>query len=62
MSLTTRPEDQQQSLTPSSMKQEDARASSGSEDDEASPTGPLPPGFPLLPSPMFSQGVMYMSH
>ena len=62
LSLTTRPEDQQSSLTPSSVKQEDGRASSGSEDDEASPTGPLPPGFPLLPSPMFSQGVMYMSH
>ncbi|XP_043470706.1 homeobox protein dve-1 [Leptopilina heterotoma] len=62
LSLTTRPEDQQPSLTPSSVKQEDGRVSSGSEDDETSPTDPLPPGFPLLPSPMFSQSVMYMSH
>ncbi|XP_023245666.1 uncharacterized protein LOC106644744, partial [Copidosoma floridanum] len=71
LSLTTRPEDQQQqqqqsqvpSSTSLSVKQEDmSRAtSSGSEDDEASPTGPMP-SFSLVPSPMFSHSVMYMSH
>lgn len=44
------------------MKQEDARVSSGSEDDEARHTGPIPPGFSLVPSPMFGHGIMYMSH
>jgi len=64
LSLTTRPEDQQQppSSTPSSVKQEDARVSSGSEDDETRHTGPIPPGFSLVPSPMFGHGIMYMSH
>ncbi|KAG7205513.1 hypothetical protein KM043_007494 [Ampulex compressa] len=63
LSLTTRPEDQQPPpSTPSSVKQEDARVSSGSEDEEARPTGPLPPGFSLVPSPMFGHGIMYMSH
>ncbi|XP_015438504.1 PREDICTED: uncharacterized protein LOC107193549 [Dufourea novaeangliae] len=62
LSLTTRPEDQQPPpSTPSSVKQEDARVSSGSEDEEARPTGPLPPGFSLVPSPMFGHGIMYMS-
>lgn len=65
LSLTTRPEDQQQqppTSTPSSVKQEDARVSSGSEDDETRHTGPIPPGFSLVPSPMFGHGIMYMSH
>ncbi|XP_058794433.1 homeobox protein dve-1 [Phymastichus coffea] len=76
LSLTTRPEDQQQqnqqqnqppSSTSSSVKQEDPSRggmSSGSEDDEASPTGAGGPlsGFSLVPSPMFSHSVMYMSH
>lgn len=63
LSLTTRPEDQQPpSSTPSSVKQEDARVSSGSEDDEARHAGPIPPGFSLVPSPMFGHGIMYMSH
>ncbi|XP_033199281.1 SATB1_N and homeodomain domain-containing protein dve isoform X3 [Bombus vancouverensis nearcticus] len=62
LSLTTRPEDQQPApSTPSSVKQEDARVSSGSEDDETRPTGPLPPGFSLVPSSMFGHGIMYMS-
>lgn len=62
LSLTTRPEDQQPPpSTPSSVKQEDARVSSGSEDDETRPTGPLPPGFSLVPSSMFGHGIMYMS-
>ncbi|XP_078038499.1 SATB1_N and homeodomain domain-containing protein dve isoform X2 [Augochlora pura] len=61
LSLTTRPEDQQPPpSTPSSVKQEDARVSSGSEDEEARPTGPMP-GFSLVPSPMFGHGIMYMS-
>ncbi|XP_015609209.1 uncharacterized protein LOC107274506 [Cephus cinctus] len=63
LSLTTRPEDQQPPLTtPSSVKQEDGRVSSGSDDDETTPTGPLPPGFSLVPSPMFGHSIMYMSH
>ncbi|XP_043670841.1 homeobox protein dve-1 [Vespula pensylvanica] len=63
LSLTTRPEDQQPPpSTPSLVKQEDTRVSSGSEDEEARPTGPLPPGFSLVPSPMFGHGIMYMSH
>ncbi|XP_012150980.1 SATB1_N and homeodomain domain-containing protein dve isoform X3 [Megachile rotundata] len=62
LSLTTRPEDQQPPpTTPASVKQEDARVSSGSEDEETRPTGPLPPGFSLVPSPMFGHGIMYMS-
>ena len=43
------------------MKREEARVSSGSEDDEASPTGSLPPSFSIVPSPMFGHGIMYMS-
>ncbi|KAI4494168.1 hypothetical protein M0802_009202 [Mischocyttarus mexicanus] len=63
LSLTTRPEDQQPPpSTPSLVKQEDTRVSSGSEDEEARPTGPLPPGFSLVPGPMFGHGIMYMSH
>ncbi|XP_046477628.1 homeobox protein dve-1 isoform X1 [Neodiprion pinetum] len=63
LSLTTRPEDQQPpSSTPSSVKQEDARASSGSEDEEPHPTGPIPSGFPLVPSPMFGHSIMYMHY
>ncbi|XP_015188574.1 PREDICTED: uncharacterized protein LOC107072831 [Polistes dominula] len=63
LSLTTRPEDQQPPpSTPSLVKQEDTRVSSASEDEEARPTGPLPPGFSLVPSPMFGHGIMYMSH
>ncbi|KAJ8669932.1 hypothetical protein QAD02_001191, partial [Eretmocerus hayati] len=76
LSLTTRPEDQQRQeqqqqqqcqAASTTVKQEDGSGrvsgavSSGSEDDEASPTGPLP-GFSLVPSPMFSHSVMYMSH
>ncbi|XP_076246873.1 SATB1_N and homeodomain domain-containing protein dve [Calliopsis andreniformis] len=62
LSLTTRPEDQQPPpSTPSSVKQEETRVSSGSEDEEPRPTGPLPPGFSLVPSPMFGHGIMYMS-
>ncbi|XP_023314292.1 uncharacterized protein LOC106654643 [Trichogramma pretiosum] len=65
---------QQQSQAPSStsscVKQEDSvrtaggggGVSSGSEDDEVSPGGPTIPGFSLVPSPMFSHSVMYMSH
>lgn len=63
LSLTTRPEDQQPPpSTPSLVKQEDTRVSSGSEDEEARPMGPLPPEFSMVPSPMFGHGIMYMSH
>lgn len=61
LSLTTRPEDQQPPISTPAVKREEARVSSGSEDDEASPTGSLPPGFSLVPSPMFGHGIMYMS-
>ncbi|KAF7990324.1 hypothetical protein HCN44_000129 [Aphidius gifuensis] len=50
------------------VKREDdtvTRVSSGSDDDDSTnnvPTAPLPPGFSLVPSPMFGHGIMYMSH
>ncbi|XP_066600824.1 homeobox protein dve-1 [Prorops nasuta] len=62
LSLTTRPEDNQPpSTAPSSLKQDDARVSSGSDDEEARPTGPIHQGFSLVPSPMFGHGIVYMS-
>uniref|UniRef100_A0A0C9QKP5 Pou1f1 protein n=1 Tax=Fopius arisanus TaxID=64838 RepID=A0A0C9QKP5_9HYME len=51
-----------------SMKPEDdtaTRVSSGSDDEDSPggvPTTPLPPGFSLVPSPMFGHSIMYMSH
>ncbi|XP_043270180.1 homeobox protein dve-1 [Venturia canescens] len=61
LSLTTRPEDQQQPISAPAVKREEARVSSGSEDDEASTTTSLPSGFSLVPSPIFGHGIMYMS-
>ncbi|XP_063991879.1 homeobox protein dve-1 [Diachasmimorpha longicaudata] len=50
------------------VKREDdttTRVSSGSDDEDSPsgvPTTPLPPGFSLVPSPMFGHSIMYMSH
>lgn len=50
------------------VKREDdtvTRVSSGSDDEDSPggvPTTPIPPGFSLVPSPMFGHGIMYMSH
>ncbi|KAG8037595.1 hypothetical protein G9C98_005806, partial [Cotesia typhae] len=53
--------------TPVVKREEDSatRVSSGSEDEDSPPgvpTTPIPPGFSLVPSPMFSHSIMYMSH
>ncbi|XP_057327371.1 homeobox protein dve-1 [Microplitis mediator] len=50
------------------VKREDdsaTRVSSGSDDEDSPPgvpTTPIPPGFSLVPSPMFGHSIMYMSH
>ncbi|KAK0095419.1 hypothetical protein PV326_008426 [Microctonus aethiopoides] len=53
--------------TPSVKREDDVatRVSSASDDDDSPggvPTTPIPPGFSLVPSPMFGHGIMYMSH
>lgn len=55
------------SSAPNVKREEDTvtRVSSGSDDDDSPssvPPAPLPPGFSLVPSPMFGHGIMYMSH